>query len=134
MTEKCPVCNNELAPDDAACPHCGFKLLGSTQRFAPVALPDEVLARGASPPPRPPCASCAGRRPACPSSWATRLDHRPQPPARCVPERHDRVAREHALVEPCEGGYAIRDTNSFNGVWVNNDSVDAPRSPCRTAT
>ena len=28
MTEKCPVCNNELAPDDAACPHCGFKLLG----------------------------------------------------------------------------------------------------------
>ena len=41
MTEKCPVCNNELAPDDAACPHCGFKLLGSTQRFAPVALPDE---------------------------------------------------------------------------------------------
>ena len=40
------------------------------------------------------------------------------------------VSREHALIEPCEGGYAIHDTNSFNGVWVNNDSVDAPRKLC----
>ena len=28
-------------------------------------------------------------------------------------------------VEPADGGYVIRDANSFNGVWVNNDSVEA---------
>ena len=35
------------------------------------------------------------------------------------------VSREHASVEPADGGYVIRDANSFNGVWVNNDSVEA---------
>ena len=38
------------------------------------------------------------------------------------------VSREHAVIEPVDGGgYVIRDENSFNGVWVSNDSIDEHR-------
>ena len=40
------------------------------------------------------------------------------------------VSRMHATIEQENGCYVIRDANSFNGVWVNNDSVDAPRKLC----
>ena len=35
MTTLCPVCSNPVESDAAACPQCGFKLLGATQRFRP---------------------------------------------------------------------------------------------------
>ena len=35
------------------------------------------------------------------------------------------VSRMHATIEQENGCYVIRDANSFNGVWVNNDSVEA---------
>ena len=127
MTEKCPVCNNELAPDDAACPHCGFKLLGSTQRFEPVSFGDDALPVAAAP--QAAAALHVVRGPQTGVTYqlgdqALTIGRSPQ----CDLFLNDMtVSREHALIEPCEGGYAIRDTNSFNGVWVNNDSVDAPR-------
>ena len=34
------------------------------------------------------------------------------------------VSREHALLERVGDGWSIRDTESFNGVWVNNTNVD----------
>ena len=34
------------------------------------------------------------------------------------------VSREHAVIEPLDGTFSIRDTNSFNGVWVNNANVE----------
>src|SRR5699024_5029821 len=40
MTTLCPVCSNPVESDAAACPQCGFKLLGATQRFEPVPLDD----------------------------------------------------------------------------------------------
>ena len=33
MTTLCPVCSNPVESDAAACPQCGFKLFGATQRF-----------------------------------------------------------------------------------------------------
>ena len=35
------------------------------------------------------------------------------------------VSRMHATIEQENGCYVIRDATSFNGVWVNNDSVEA---------
>ena len=35
------------------------------------------------------------------------------------------VSRMHATIEPEAGCYVIRDANSFNGVWVNNENVEA---------
>ena len=38
MSENCPICDNPLPDGAAACPNCGFKLLGSTQSFKPLDL------------------------------------------------------------------------------------------------
>ena len=34
------------------------------------------------------------------------------------------VSRKHAELERVGDGWSIRDTGSFNGVWVNNTNVD----------
>ena len=78
----CPVCNNPIDSQAPVCPHCGFKLLGSTQRFEPVSFGDDALPVAAAP--------------------------------QAAAALHD-------------GGYVIRDANSFNGVWVNNESVETRR-------
>ena len=125
MTEKCPVCNNELAPDDAACPHCGFKLLGSTQRFAPVALPDESFSPEAKP-----AAAAALRVVRGPQTGVSiQLGDAPQTigrsPQRDVFLNDMTVSRQHATITRTERGRLITDEHSFNGVWVNNENVDA---------
>ena len=33
------------------------------------------------------------------------------------------VSRAHATIQPVGEQFAIRDTNSYNGVWVNNENV-----------
>ena len=43
MSTVCPVCSNPIEQDASFCPHCGFKLLGSTQQFKPVLLADETI-------------------------------------------------------------------------------------------
>ena len=47
MANLCPVCNNPVGPEDSACPHCGFKLQGSTQRFAPLQFGEDQLVAAA---------------------------------------------------------------------------------------
>lgn len=130
MTTLCPVCSNPVESDAAACPQCGFKLLGATQRFEPVPLDDAPPSVEAAPQARAALHVVRG-----PSAGVTlQLGDEPLSIGRspqCDVFLNDMtVSREHALIEPCEGGYAIHDTNSFNGVWVNNDSVDAPRKLC----
>ncbi len=85
MIERCPVCSHEVDPRDPVCPTCGFKLLGATQAFKPLAMEAE-----------------------------------------CTIFLNDMtVSRMHATIEPEDGCYVIRDANSFNGVWVNNENVEA---------
>ena len=104
----CPVCNNPIDSQAPVCPHCGFKLLGSTQRFEPVSFGDDALPVAAAPQ----------------AAAALHVVRGPQ----CDLFLNDMtVSREHASVEPADGGYVIRDANSFNGVWVNNESVETRR-------
>lgn len=127
MTTVCPVCSNPVEPNAAACPQCGFKLLGSTQRFEPVSLGGESLPVAA-----PPQAAAALHVVRGPSTGLTfplsdaplSIGRSPQ----CDVFLNDMtVSRAHATVEPAEGGYVIRDANSFNGVWVNNKNIEAHR-------
>ena len=46
MTNVCPV-QQAQGPEDSACPHCGFKLQGSTQRFAPLQFGEDQLVAAA---------------------------------------------------------------------------------------
>lgn len=123
--ETCPVCGNAVAPQDSACPACGFKLLGSTQRFAPVALESTPAPVPESKPAkqgvlrviRGPQPQVAFRLP----QHAATVGRNPQ----CDIFLNDMtVSRNHASIEPCASGYLVRDENSFNGVWVNNVSVE----------
>lgn len=124
MSERCPVCNNELDEGVSACPYCGFKLLGSTQRFTPVAIGGEAFAPAEKSVQeavlrvvRGPQTGVAFRL----GNTALSVGRSPQ----CDVFLNDMtVSREHAVIEPKEGGYVIRDVNSFNGVWVNNENVD----------
>ena len=127
MTPTCPVCASPVDPGAAACPSCGFKLLGTTQRFEPVSLADESL-----PVATPAQTAAALHVVRGPSTGVTfHLGDQPLTIGRspqCDVFLNDMtVSRSHATVEPSEGGYVIRDANSFNGVWVNNASVEAHR-------
>ncbi|MEA5019643.1 MAG: FHA domain-containing protein [Gordonibacter sp.] len=125
MTEKCPVCSGDLEPQASACPHCGFKLLGSTQRFEPVALEDESFVAHVKP-----AAEAVLRVVRGPQTGVSyRLgDEAVQTIGRspqCDVFLNDMtVSREHAVIEPSTGTFSIRDTNSFNGVWVNNANIE----------
>lgn len=124
MSTVCPVCNNSVDAQDAACPHCGFKLSGSTQRFAPVSLADEVLPTAPRPQARAVLHVVRGPQ----TGVIYQLGDEPlvigRSPQSDLFLNDMTVSRRHAEVEPFEGGYLIRDTNSYNGVWVNNDSVN----------
>lgn len=125
MSEICPVCAHPVSPSDAACPTCGFKLLGTTQAFKPVALEGNGAAPAEAAPTRATLNVVRG-----PQVGITfELGHDPLTVGRsphCSIFLNDMtVSRMHATIEPEAGCYVIRDENSFNGVWVNNESVEA---------
>ena len=125
MSRTCPICNsiaNDAAP---SCPACGFKFNGSTESFAPLQL------TGANRPVQ----SAAPRKPGClkvvrgPRTGAVidlydgELSIGRDP--RCDVFLNDMtVSRNHATLTVKGASATIRDNNSFNGVWVNNSSVD----------
>lgn len=123
----CPVCSQPLEADASACPYCGFKLLGSTQRFTPVSLDADPVVE--QPKPEHSATLKVVRGPQTGVSFelgeeSLSIGRSPQ----CSVFLNDMtVSREHAAIDPVDDGYVIRDTNSFNGVWVNNDSVESRR-------
>ncbi len=121
----CPVCGSPVEPDESACAACGFKLLGSTQSFRPIQMEVSSVAVDAA---------------AQPKHARIRVTRGPQPEAvfrlsdrelsvgrspQCDIFLNDMtVSRDHATICPLGNGYEVIDRNSFNGVWVNNASVE----------
>ena len=123
MNMLCPVCNNEFDASQPACPFCGFKIVGSTQQFKPIVLPDTF-----------------GSKPEVPSQASLRVVRGPQcglefalnsntitvgRNPHCQVFLNDMtVSRDHATIERNESGsFVIYDNNSYNGLWVNNQDV-----------
>ena len=124
MVETCPVCNGEIPDGAAVCERCGYRLTGSTQSFTP------VLMNGGS---------------GTGTTQAHRFDMRvirgPQTGVdidlkegslsvgrdpKCDVFLNDMtVSRIHATIEVTGEGCVIRDENSFNGVWVNDRTIEA---------
>lgn len=126
MNEKCPVCNNEVQEHALSCPACGFKFLGSTQSFEPLNINGDDVIKSA-------------RR--APTTAVLRVIRGPQidmiyplkkdsytlgRDPKCDIFLNDMtVSRIHANILRSELGYRIEDANSFNGVWINNKSIDS---------
>ena len=124
MAQVCPICNNEFESGAAACPYCGFRVMGSTQSFKPVKLDkaDDV----ASTPVKQHRELHVARGPQTGvdiSLHEGTMTVGRDP--RCDIFLNDMtVSRDHAVIEASPKGCVITDQNSFNGVWVNDRMVD----------
>lgn len=125
MTDICPVCSHAVSPSDAVCPTCGFKLLGATQAFRPLEVDGGLKAAGETMPKSASLTVVKGPQVGIVFGLGTEpltIGRNPQ----CSIFLNDMtVSRMHATLEPEGGCYVIRDANSFNGLWVNNQSVEA---------
>ncbi|MDR0514105.1 MAG: FHA domain-containing protein [Coriobacteriaceae bacterium] len=125
MKESCPVCNSEVSKDDPVCPQCGFKLLGSTQSFKPLPLTVDEFSHKQQQP-----ATTASLRvirgPQIEMVFALKDESYVigRSPQREIFLNDMTVSRSHARIDRTANGYRISDLNSFNGVWINNKSID----------
>ena len=127
MENTCPVCNSPIKESDSSCPSCGFKMLGSTEEFQPISLDGE---QQAIPMKKPKAAQIASfvivRGPQIGTSY--RLDDKQLTVGRspqCDIFLNDMtVSRDHAIVFPREGQFVIKDNQSYNGIWINNESIE----------
>ncbi|NGM17092.1 FHA domain-containing protein [Xiamenia xianingshaonis] len=125
MSIQCPVCSTEVAQGVAVCPACGFNLVGATQRFEPIRFEDDPVApvmaeraQGVLHVVRGPQSGIVFRL----GDDVCTVGRNPH----CGIFLNDMtVSRDHAVIEPLENGYIIRDRNSFNGVWVNNKNIES---------
>lgn len=119
----CPICQTEIADSMSECPACGFRLSGATLEFKPIdldaveveAVPetnDAVLRMVRGPQvgltyPLNKDEVTIGRNPNC-DIFLNDMT----------------VSRMHATVRSIGGTMVIEDAESYNGVWVNNQSID----------
>ena len=119
----CPVCQQKIDPDANACPHCGFKLVGSTQEFSgpgtggidigtteSCGKPHLTVTKG----------PLAGE--------VFYLDPLPvsigREPDRDLFLNNMTVSRHHAVIEERGSQLIIRDEDSLNGTWVDGKVVE----------
>lgn len=122
MNKKCPVCLYEMDASQAACPQCGFRFLGETQEFRPISL-DELAPNASKDEPR--AVLRVVRGPQVGTIYkldkdTVTLGRNPQ----CDIFLNDMtVSRMHAQIDAEAGSFIIKDVDSYNGVWVNNQNV-----------
>lgn len=125
MPTTCPVCASEIDDDAAVCPYCGYKILGSTQSFKPIQIgtngsdSDDAkrhvgelrIVRG------PQTGIAIELR-----NGSLTLGRDPQ----CDIFLNDMtVSRNHARIDVRSEGCVLTDTNSYNGVWVNDKMIES---------
>ncbi|MDO4842272.1 MAG: FHA domain-containing protein [Phoenicibacter congonensis] len=130
MTTKCPVCDSEIQDGIESCPTCGFRLSGSTQQFKPVQIENAPAAPAAAIPEVATKTACIVVLSGITKGSKYELGRGPEPttigrdPKRNIFLNDMTVSRAHASIMFEQGEWIIRDEGSFNGVWVNNKSVE----------
>ena len=125
MDAICPVCNSKINAADPVCPSCGFRLIESTQSFRPVAVSEGEISPALDEQPTMAVLRVV-RGPQVEMTFYLKegpytVGRSPQ----CDIFLNDMtVSRKHALIFPTGTGFSIKDTNSFNGVWISNISVN----------
>lgn len=121
----CPVCQAPVEEAEEACSRCGFNLRGSTRKFKPMPLETDDL--DAVPTPEHAASLQVVRGPSAGVVYRLAGDdltigRTPQ----CSVFLNDMtVSRLHARLHRQGDAYVLTDENSFNGVWVNNESIES---------
>lgn len=124
MTKTCPVCMYEMESTQASCPQCGFRFLGETQEFKPIVIDPINDLDGKI---EPKAVLRVVRGPQVGTIYkldkdTITLGRNPQ----CDIFLNDMtVSRMHAQIDLIDGCFILKDVDSFNGVWVNNASIDS---------
>lgn len=122
--DKCPVCNSPLNPQDESCAACRYRLQDATEEFKVVSLEPENADIPNTSASTPTLTVLYGKQEGLVyqlTGDSASIGRSPQ----CDVFLNDMtVSREHALLERVGNDWSIRDTESFNGVWVNNTNVD----------
>lgn len=124
MNSFCPVCNNPIEAGVRVCPSCGFKLLEATQRFSPIEISEQSRSFVAAPPATASLHVVRGPQTGVSYQLGTEPLLVGRSPKCPIFLNDMTVSREHAVVAPDGDGFAITDSHSFNGVWVNNETVE----------
>lgn len=125
MSRNCPICNNVLEDEVSACPHCGYHALGSTESFKPLRFGKEATLRDDPVSQRFELRIVRGPQTGVDISLREGKLEIGRDPQCDIFLNDMTVSRKHASIEVNKDGCIIRDDNSFNGVWVNDRSVDA---------
>ena len=114
----------EMDDSQAACPQCGFRFLGETQEFKPIVL-DDAQNPGVRDDLR--AVLRVVRGPQVGTIYkldkqSITLGRNPQ----CDIFLNDMtVSRMHAQITLEGGCFILKDVDSYNGVWVNNQNIES---------
>ena len=124
MTQQCPICNSELEDNVARCPSCGYHISGSTQSFTPVFLRGEDKENTIDLDRRYELKIVRGPQTGIDIDLNEGISKVGRDPQCDIFLNDMTVSRSHALIDVSPKGCIIHDTNSFNGVWVNDRMVE----------
>lgn len=121
---NCPVCNTPMEANSDTCKACGYHLQGTTEEFKAVSLDSTTSDVAEAKATVPTLTVLSGKQ----KGIVYRLEGESAVVGRspkCEVFLNDMtVSRSHAVLERVAEGWSIRDTGSFNGVWVNNTNID----------
>lgn len=128
MSTKCPICLQEFDDGIEECPACGFKFSGNTEKFKPIKTDKSDEDKNTQ-----------GIDKKSSKTPALRVISGPQgeillplsknnmtigrSPNSDIFLNDRTVSREHAVISKNGDVYQIADTNSYNGLWINNKNV-----------
>ncbi len=126
MASTCPICNREMSEEARTCPTCGYHVLDSTLSFTPLKMGGAGVIESEPEPTTHHYDLKVVRGPQTGIDIALEegtmsIGRDP----RCDVFLNDMtVSRIHASIAVSQDGCILRDNNSFNGIWVNDRSVD----------
>ena len=123
MSIICPICNNVLSGESSTCTVCGFSNISQTQQFDYIST-DRDSDHDSNTFCEPRLIVLGGDGTGTVYSIDPGITTIGRSPNSDIYLNHMTVSRQHAQIEHKGDGYILKDLNSFNGVWCNNQSIN----------
>lgn len=124
MNHTCPVCMTNFESEVAICPKCNFRLSGTTQQFNPIENKSTPLPNVETPAMESFLRMVRGQQVGVEYPLTKDVLTIGRNPGSDIFLNDMTVSREHAEIHKMADAFVIKDMHSFNGVWINNKTVD----------